>query len=388
VTQHTRTITRQVVRAPAAALPAWLSAVPLHTWHIVPNSSLATYKHPSGEVCHEGILEYSGFHIKPGTSVAVFHGGGHTSSSDNSLIGIDLAADVPNLFTIVEPTPTPQRTVGAGEAIMWWGTPPNQKPNSPHSYDTGLFSVALNRHIWFGHPSPWPYGGGLSGPEDDRLFSVNAATGAWDQPGADLGALPVGGRGRGCTQDAAGNLYVNGNAGKIFKYTPGSGFGSTHFAYDPGMTNDGYDILCYDSLRNRIISVGDRATANKWWTISCATGATANVTSLLNGNNTVLANLDAAIVYTLPASLTYDSVNDCYSISRGNGPGYFNINPTTWAVTYMSPSTTSGTLPGSVYAEMDGRFKYVPALKGILCVPNTAFGGAGEKRMWFIRTAA
>jgi hypothetical protein len=376
MTQYTRTITRQVVGA-SASLPAWLSGVPLNTWTPVPNSKLQEFVHPDGVPCAASLI-YSGMHIKTGTSIFAFRGGGHFGGSDNSVVGIDLAADVPRFFDISEPSPLVER-LNTHPATLWWGTPPNQKPNTAHTYDSALFSAALNSHIWFGLSSPHAEGASQAGSH--YIFSLNAATGKWVQPGSQI-ALPDQNCGKACAQDTAGNMYIIG-VDMIYKYTLGVGW--SQLVRNPALAHDGFSQLVYDSLRNRLIRIGDSATATKWWTIDCVTGELNNVSSQLNGDSTVLANLDAAVVYTLMIGATYDPLNDRYSMSRGTGGGYFNINPTTWAVTYTEPPTTSGVVAPAHYGEVDGRFKYVPALRGILLAPNS--GWPNFPSMWFIRTA-
>ena len=359
--------------APATGLrPSWLQPVPVGQMAAIANSSPASYTDSTnGFTSSSNVLNaFSGFHVVKGRKLRLF-GGGHNDYSGNEVLDLDLSANTPALTTFCAPTPVGSRV----PAVVWQGTAPNAKMNVPHTYDGAIWSPALERSLWLGQSSPWNSGGGVAG--GDRTFSLIEATGAWAQPGSgdDLGACPGG---RSAARDTAGNIYTC-SAQRIHKFTPGSGWSEL---VNSGLLNwNGFGVLLYDSLRNRLFRLGDLGAA-RYFTIECAGGAVANVAGLLTGSGADLTLLSDRTSIDSPGA-DYNPDLDAYVVPTGAANEFLLIDAGTWAVSRVVIPTVAGSVPnvaGYPSLGVFGRIKYVPDLGGMAYWPD------GNSSCWFWRT--
>lgn len=361
------------VFAGIAGAPAWRAGLAVGVWKELPGTAVAGYTTPGGNVVSGQVIDaYSGMFVANDEEL-VFNGGGHNNSSDNSVIGLNLMANSPALRTICEPTPIGER----GSGVVWWGTAPNQKPAACHTYDSGVYSTSLNRLLWVAQSSPWGSAGGVAG--GNRLFSLDYATGQWIQLASDLGATPTG-AGKMVCRDPAGNIYSAAVSQSIWKYASGTW---TELSNNGLLNFSGLGALVFDSARNRLLRVS--CDANHWLTIDASTGSVTDVSGLLSGTGSVVADLNALILVDSPGCC-YDPDNDRFCIPTGSGASFYSINAATWAVTLVTPGTVSGSVPNAIdngtNAAVQGRFKYVPRLRGI------AYVAKGAANAWFLPTAS
>ena len=352
--------------------PAWMASIPVGQIGAIANTAPAAYTDAvNGFTSSGNILNaFSGFHIVGAAKVRLF-GGGHNDYSGNEVLDLDLAADTPALRTFCAPTPLGSRV----PAVVWQGTPPDARMNVPHTYDSGIWSPALGRSLWFGQSSPWNAGGTL--PGGGQTFSLIEATARWAQPGSadDLGPAPGGVC---AARDNAGNLYGC-SFQRVHRYTPGSGW--SEFVNNGALAWNRFGALLYDSRRNRLLRIGDLGAA-RYFTIDCTSAAVVNLASLLTGSAADLALLNARTSVDTTGG-DYNPDLDAFVIPVGLGAEMLLINASTWAVSRMTPPAASGSVPNaSGYPGLGvwGRIKYVPDLGGM------AYWPTGNGNLWFWRT--
>jgi hypothetical protein len=357
------------VRPAPQGMPTWLQSVPVGQWVELADTKVSLFTDTWG-TSNRGVLDdYSGVIIQPYESVVIMRGGGHAGYQGNEVLGINLRANAPAIYTLNEPTPVGSRTPTDGTAV-WFGSLPNQKPNVPHTYDYGIYSARLGHAVWNGMVSVY---GGAGGTLSSDMFSLKWSDKSWVQTndGAYLGA---GQGGLSLGMDKNGALY-SAPGQTLRKYTPGSGW--TTVVNDAALNWNGYGPLIYDSKRDRFLRLGDLITA-RYFTIT-SSGTVTNVAGSLSGSVSALN----AVCSTGGQTGLYDPHNDRYLVPAGSGSTLYAIDPVTWVVSTISPTTVSGTVPNVAFPAngLNGRFKYVPGLMGAVYLPD------GTANAWFLRLA-
>lgn len=364
------------VFAGIADLPSWRAGLTNGVWKELSGTAPSSHTTAVGGAVSANIMDaYSGIHVAGNDDDLVIWGGRHNNYSGNEVLGLLLWADTPAIRTICEPTAVGDR----GTGVVWWGTAPNQKPAVPHTYDSGVYSAALGRHIWIGQSSPGGEPSGSSGALSggDRMFSMVASTGVWVQLADDLGAIPSG-SGKSVARDTTGHIYTLAQD-RCHKYTVGSGWAELVFSGD--LHTSGLTALTYDSLRDRLLRLS--CDEIRFLTIDCTAGTVVDRTASLSGSGSVVADLTALVGLDSPG-VCYDPDNDRFIVPNGTAGQFYAINASTWAVTLVNPSTASGTVPDKAVGSSSGifgRVKYVPRLKGVAYYP------AGSSNCWFLPTA-
>jgi hypothetical protein len=359
------------------APPAWFASATVNQWYQLTGTALNAQTTDAGGVGAGIVNDYSGCVVVPADAELVAFGGGHAGYSGNEVLALRLSIDVPAWAVRVQPTPVVSREEalngGSFNATqMWWGTAPNEKPNNCHTYDSGQYVSALDAILWFGRSSPWNYSG--TPPGFNNILRLTWSTRTWVQPGSggDLGANQGN---KATTQDADGNCYTTGTQ-HIYKYTPGSGW--TTLVNDASLNWSGLGCLLFDTTRNRMLRLGDLSSGAMPRLITLA-GAVSTPT--LTGDAGVLSSLNSvAGIDSLGGC--YDPINDRYVVPTRTAGNFFAINASTWAVTEVTPSTVSGTVPNpAVSLGVFGRIKCMTvATKSILVyIPD------GTQPVWVMR---
>ena len=351
---------------PATDDPDWLAGKPLNQWFEVANTTVADLVTVNRGAVGVGIFhDYNGIVHRRNTGKIYGFGGGHGGTSSNPLAGIDFDDDVPAWYVECEPNVVGEVVPAVDgetvtEAMMWWGTAPNRKPNPPHVYNSGQYIAALDRLLWLSRFGPYNFGGGVSGHNSYLL-----STGAWAQPGSadELTSVP----GSRATVIGAGGLMYSAGAQNIESF---DGSTLTEVVNNGALNWSGFGTLLFDSTRNRLFRVGD-FTTDRFFLIDGLSGSptVTNINPLLTGDSGVLAALRARVGVDTCGGV-YDPINDRYEIPSGlSGGAFYAIDAETWAVTLESPSTVSGTVPAPPSGSYD-RIAYLSHLKTIVYFPR------------------
>lgn len=366
------------VASSGGGVPAWYAALPLNLWHEVPNTRITSVVTSAGPVGAPILDAFSGVVLKRDDSTVIAFGGGHGDYSGNEVLQLVLSSDNPGWSVAVEPTPVAERQMarnGDPAPPLWWGAPGAQKPNPPHTYNSGQYSTAIGRALWFGQTSPYMYSG--TPPGGARILSLNWTTKTWaqpgssDDPGTTLGA-------RVTAQDPAGNIYAC-HTQTIYRYVPTSNTWSV-ISNDPALNWAMNGAMAFDTSRNRLFRYGDYIAPTKRVVITLSGQVTPQS---LTGNPSDINAVDALSLLDM-LGMDYDPINDRYVVPRGVGGQYFAINAGTFAVTLHDPGTTAGSSaapPGfrNTAAGLYQKIHYMPQLKGLVYIPN------GSGNVWVMR---
>lgn len=351
--------------------PAWLVGAPLGGFVAIAGTA------GSGV----SVNAYNGFTLKTDSSeIFLLAVGGHSDSYDNRVVSISLLADSPHWQ--LRCTPSTHRIENAGYYDD--GAPGlNPKPGSTHTYDYTAWvpqaggSGRLMRYGMFG---TWPSGFGA--PNVDGFDPV---ANQWDLPGTWPDTPGVSGTAR---DGETGEVYVAGGSKKI---TPDGGLVAVTTVQTVRFPN------AWDSKRNAIfgLSFGDGQGYNP------ELGVVARFNDLhAHTKVNITFNPSAALtqfIHDQPAyaGMDYDPDNDRYLFYAAADYSKFPITPTPDRIYVITPNATTTwdmsvlTLQGSVVpadppssgAGINGRFKYVPRLKGFVLLPSQT------SPLYFLKTA-
>jgi hypothetical protein len=344
--------------APAPRLPSWAADAALNTWVEIPGTSGAG----GAAINAWGVL----VHV-PGTGLLVSPAnGGHNDSADNRVSSIDLLQDRPSWT--VQVAPTDAASIRANVEYYADG-----KPVSRHGYHHAHFISQRRRVMLFGAFGWYSNGGAGFAVDGVSVFRQWA----WDPAGTYPGLAE--GRGFGSAHDpVTGNVWTAGG----WRWNQASNTWSqiTRFpiswrwpvAYDPArrrfFTLQFGDGQGFDLGRGVVSAIFDPETGAQ--------------TAITFNASAALAQFRAdAPTY---AGMEYDPNGDRFLFYDGQGSAagrVYVITPnatTTWDISILS---LSGTPPGPTpLAGINGRFRYVPALRGFVVMPQAS------SNLFFFRT--
>jgi hypothetical protein len=342
--------------------PAWLQGKALNTWIEIPNTSGAG---------GAAVDAWGQTVLRDDTNeLFILASGGHSDSSDNRVVSIKLTDDAPQWVLRNAPTPSDQLIQNAAYNA-------DGKPTSRHNYQYNHWVPAVHRLMMFGlygtWPSAWMY------PSVDGF---NPDTNTWD-PAGTWPDMPSG---------SGFGIYVE----KSTSYVWTSGFER----FDPStkqfsspITHTSGDMVRFpmseDTLRNQLFSlqIGDGQ--------GYATNLGVQAMRMpVNGNTQYHVTFNPSAGYTqfladapVYSGMDYDPANDQFLFYDGHDAAagrIYVITPNagnTWDMSILPLASGSPMPPAVPGAGVNGRFVFVPSLKGFVLLPS------GSANLWFIRTS-
>jgi hypothetical protein len=331
------------------ATPAWLSGAPVKQWVQIANTSGA-----NGST----IDAFSGFTVTTAGKIIIPAAGGHGDSSDNRVSIIDLMAGAPSWSTGITASPSVQINV----PHYLDGT-----PSSRHLYTNGFYVPSMDKIFLVG--CQYAYGGGFNFLNVDA-YNVTANT--WD--GANTHApIPL--------DEGSGGVVFDGTAiwtNNLRRYVPTTDTWTNPITTRASITPN--QPWAYDSRRSQLFGMC-------WGTGGGGgTGLTASRVPIA-GTTEISVTINASSAFTQwlsdkpqYAAMGYDPDNDLFYFYTGQTynsgavvsdvPGrVYVITPNNGNAWDMSIATITGTPPTNGLAGgsgINGRFRYVPALKGFV----------------------
>lgn len=357
---------------PGPITPAWLSGAVPNQWVQISGTSGAG----GAEVDPWGA-----FAVDPAGRLFVAASGGHNDSPDNRVVVIDLMDDSPNWSILEQPSASFQTDVSHYS--------PDGHPTSRHNYVNATYVPALDRVFLVGAQAI--YAG--TAPSKPSVDAYHVSGLAWDLAGT-FTDVPGG-----------DNTYW---AGAVFdgthiwldnlrKFNP---FTNTHdVGASANRISTSYLIRpwSFDSSRNQLfgLAFGDgRAIGGGDYRCSrVPIGGNTEIAVTLTSNS---ARTDFVAEAGGDAGMDYDPINDRHLWYTGQtrrasdgGSPQPDRSGKVYAATRVSDNeyalsvlTMTGTAPSAtIGAGVNGRFKYIPSLRGFVLLPSKA------SNLWFFKVA-
>jgi hypothetical protein len=309
-----------------------------------------------------------------GTLVSAANGG-HGDTYDNGVYSISLLADTTAWVTRIASSSFASVVLDASYYT-------DGKPGSRHGYGYAHYIPQRGKVVLFGQRGT--YSNGL---DNYTVDAVDVNTWTWDgvvanSPGTSGSGYPNITAGHwGIARDSVtGNVYTQGNT----RWNQASNTVETVSGYS---TSTVYFPAAYDSTRQQFFCMGlgdgqgfgETFYARKWTASASASTTVTNIT--INSSSAYTQFLADSPEY---AGMDYDPANGRFLFYDGRGSAagrIYVITPNSGSAWDMSILTTAGdTLPATVSAGINGRFKYVPALGGFFVMPSATAG------IYFLRT--
>lgn len=357
-------------KAAPSTMPAWLAGKPLNEWVAIAGTGWDT----SGA---GGALAdaFSGFVVRDDTSeVIIALAGGHGAGLDNRVVSLSLSADAP--AWVLRKAASTSTT---GDVAYY----PDGTPASRHTYSSGIWCPQRNRLMMHGLYGTYP-----NATFSRTVDGFNLDNNTWDPAGTWL-TMPSSVNVYSMCRGKNGDAWLQGGRWNQATDTYTASSWGAALSRFPG---------AYDSLRDQVFTLqfgdGQGFNTNLGVQASKISASVVQTAVTFNSSAAYTAFVNDQLVYS---GMDYDPVNDkfwFYPGSYANGTGaYVNpgkvyiITPNSGAVWDMSILTLGagsatgipGTPPGG--AGINGRFRYVPALKGFVVLPQKS------SNLYFIRTA-
>lgn len=335
--------------------PAWLAGAAIGQWVEIANTAGAG----------GAAMSFSGMAYRDDTNeILIAAAGGHGDSADNRVVSLRLTADTPT-WTL--------RKATSNAVVRDVARYPDGTPISRHLYSTAHFVPQLNRLMLFGIKGA--FGNAYDFPTIDAF---NLDTNTWDPAGSwgtmipgHLGAVQV---------RATGDIWTS----QLSRWSP-----STKTWTQPitARSNDYVRApIAHDSLRNQLFAMnwGDGQGYGEARLAASVIPCNGSVqTSIKLNPSAALSSIQAE--QPTYAGMDYDVSNDRFLFYCGqgvNGGKIYVVKPnagTTWDISILP---VTGKMPPATQADgVHTRFRYIPALKGFVLMPN------GNSNLFFIRTA-
>lgn len=339
--------------------PAWLAGKPLNIWFSIKGTEGAG---------GAAVDAYSGMALKENTSeIFIAAAGGHSDSSDNRVVSIDLRADAPAWVQRHAPSPNPDQNVSHNSDGL---------PGSRHTYSSTIYVAAVDRVMLVGCRFGWP-----GAHEFPKFDAFNPAKNAWD-PAGTFPDLPKGANYGVVKNTLTGDIWTNG----LYKWTAATKTWSNPITkHAPHGVRFPY---AFDSKRNQLFGLnftdgqgyGDKVIS----AIRVPVDGKESIQVTFKDSDGVKQFIQDAPTYS---GMDYDPDNDRFLFYCGQGSGagrVFVIKPNETNVWEMSlfafgPGSTSP--PESPGSGVNNRIAYVPQLKGFVVLP------VRSSDLYFIRTA-
>lgn len=374
-----------------AALPAWVSALPLWQWYEIPNtalSSVAPSPTPGGITGPKSKIDaYCGATLKRAGSVyLIVAAGGHGDYFGNEGNALALGVETPAWTQLLAPTP-------ASDVINATSVYLDYRRSSIHTYCNTQFYEAGNRVLLLTGGGPnsvaisqaaddWPWLTGehpavqsAAKTESKPHMAFDLGANAWTAPD-ELAPIPAGVGGSSaicCTNQQTGEIYAKAGGWDLMK------------KYDPATDtwsaagNAGYAIAAgsaIDPTRRRMLIVGSNGGGVAPRIFDLDTGALASVT--FGGIGTT------ALTAALAPGVIHDPENDCYLVAVNGATSsdpieLYRVEAGTLEVSLL---TDVGTKPLQRATGIWNSMQHAPELKGLV-MANKYTGNVK-----FMRTAA
>lgn len=344
-----------------APLPAWLAGKPLNEWFAIPNTSGAG---------GAPVDDYSGWAVTDAGVIVIAAAGGHGGSTDNRAVAINLLADTLAWQTISATSLTTTDDAAYN---------PDGKPASRHTYHSTVWVPKLNRVMLIGC-----YGTHGNATAFTTVDGINPDTGQWDAAGT-WPNITVG-NDYGVFLDANGDIWDDGGN---TKGTITSGV----LTWSRPTINPKVQSVRHpwarDTKRNLVfgLSYGDGQGFGAAQMYACYQIGTAQTTVTFDSASATAVAQFMADAPTY-AALAYDPNGDCFYFYAGYGAAagrVYKVTPNGTTQWNLSIAGFSGAvaLPSSpaTGSGINGKFTYVPALKGIVALPKRS------DNLYFLRTA-
>ena len=343
--------------------PAWLAAHPaINEWFAISGTSGAG---------GAAVNAYSGFAFKESTSEIILSlCGGHLDSSDNRVVSLALNVDSPGAWTT--------RNTGSSSVTADASYNPDGLPASRHVYQHAHYIASLDKVFHIG--MRFGYGGGT--PTTTKVDGFSLATNTWDAAGT-WPDVPVLGHYGVVQVKATGDIYTQ----TLRKRVPAGTW------TDPITTRTSASIrfpVAHDSLRNQLFTL--QMDDGEGFTTSPRVNASRIP---LSGTTQYAVTFNASSAYTqwqadgpTDAAMDYDAYNDrflFYNGQSGQEGRIYVINiPATitdpWDMSILTLGGGSSTPTVVPAAGVHNRFRYVPAYRGFVLLPQAS------SNLYFIRT--
>jgi hypothetical protein len=345
---------------PSFAEPAWLAGKPMDVWFAIAGT---------GGAGGAPVNAYSGMTVKGSTSeLIIAAAGGHSDSSDNRVVSIDLRADAPAwvLRHAASPTPSINQPYNA-----------DGQPSSRHTYQSTQYVEAVDRVMLFGHRFGYP--GAYSFPTVDG-FNLNTNT--WD-PAGTWPDVPAGGGFGVVKETTTGNVWTYG----LKKWTASSNTWSSPITTTPPL---GVRFpYAFDAKRNQVFGLdfGDGQGYDLPTGVSAVRIPVSGSASIQVTFNPSAALTQFATDAPTYSGMDYDPDNDRFLFYCGQGSGAGRVyvitpnNGDVWDMSLYAFGAGSTPPPATGGAGVNNRFQYLPNLKGFVLLSNAA------DPLYFIRTS-
>lgn len=344
-------------------LPAYLAGAAVREWVEIPDTSGAG---------GSAIDAFSGFEVTPSGLLVIPLAGGHLNSADNRVASLDLMADSPGWTVRIAASSSVQADVRHYS---------DGRPSSRHTYRNLFYVPSLDRVFSVG--CAYAYGAGANYASVDAL---DIGAWAWDAAGT-FADVPEG--------DGSGKIGAAFDGTAIWSNTLRRFNPSTNTWSNPITTRvtgtDAPGPMCYETARQQLFGINGRTGSLVASRTPVAGSEEFAVT--INASSALTQFLDDKPWYP---GMGYDPENGQFLIYAGqtfdasgnlltNVPGrVFAVTPNDTNVWDMSLLSMTGTPPGAPPADgsgINGRFRYVPALKGFVLLPQAS------SNLFFFRVA-
>lgn len=338
--------------------PAWLAGHPANEWIEIPGTAGA-----SGAA----VDAFSGMALRESNSeIIIAAAGGHSDSADNRVVSLVLAADAPVWVTRKASSTSVQPDVPYYTDGL---------PASRHTYQSSQVIESLDRVFLFG--ARFVYGNAYEFPTVDAF---NLTTNEWDPAGTWTSVPSGGGYGAVRVRATEDVLTYGLRLWKAKDQTWSQPFTT--------LTNDAVRWpIAHDSVRDQFFSLqwgdgqgyGAMAISASRFPLS----GSAQISVTIN-DSAARAQFEADT--PTYAAMDYDPDNDRFLFYCGQGAGAGRVYVVTpnatnaWDMSILALGPGSVTPPATSGAGVNNRFRYVPALKGFVLLPQ------GASNLFFLRT--
>ena len=340
----------------SSSLPAWVPST-VGQWVQISTSNTISSVQPSptppGNTGPSSVTDTWCCIASSASGDVYMWGGGHADYSGNEVYRLRLNQATP----VYQRLSTPTASVTTN--VKYYG---DGRPSARHTYQSFWFAGGKLKSLG----GQYVYGNASVSPSNTDIFDPD--TGNW--------TTQVNNNGSGwyaCGNHATGVIYVAGPSGNYSSTTYGRLDASNVWTTLGSGSSSGtaFGGSAFDSARSRIYRIGDY-DGNKpvvYWTV----GGSETNPALSGANASTFDNFGSY------AGVDYCVGSDCiYLKDPGANRTVYRLNCATLACDTL---TTSGATPSSAMNGVNGRFKYVPDLKGFIYIPS--WGVA-----YFLRTHA
>ncbi|MGC4119608.1 MAG: hypothetical protein QM765_34555 [Myxococcales bacterium] len=345
--------------ASPVSTPAWLAGKPKNEWFQIPGTAGAG---------GSSVYAYSGMAFKNDTSeILIALAGGHGDSADNRVVSLRLDQDAPAWTTRLAASAQTERDVAYY---------PDGRPSARHTYYATHYVPQVSRLMVIG--AQFVYGSAVS---FNTVDGFDLATNTWDPKGT----WPDTAGGFGIAQDpTTGDVWTGSNL-SVFRWSA-----STHQQTKVIGYNNTYLPMqnAWDPVRGRLVCIGfgDGWGYGNYPTLNAfVVSPTGEATALTFNPSDALTQFTADHVAS--AALEYDPDHDRFlyfggqSEQAGHGGRVYVITPTagtTWDVGLLPLGPGSQNPPQGPGTGVWNRFRYVPALKGLVYLPAPGWNNAPD----------